>query len=172
MCMKATPEGCELRDELKETKAAVASLDTRLTKVENDVGSMRSETQEGIRALTASAGQLPRAGARGPRRGGFWGNVYPAARQFSETAGGTDMKALIKFCWNFLRDLAKRCWPALLPLALPAAPHAADAYTVTLHLQVPAIVDNMQSKGPQDAPVAADTRGAPAAVRRSTATTP
>ena len=26
MCMKSTPEGCELRDELKETKAAVAAL--------------------------------------------------------------------------------------------------------------------------------------------------
>jgi hypothetical protein len=36
--MKATPEGCELRNELMETKAAVASLDTRLTKVESDVG--------------------------------------------------------------------------------------------------------------------------------------
>ena len=58
MCMKATPEGCELRDELKETKTAVASLDTRLTKVEHDVGSMRSETQEGIRALTASVANL------------------------------------------------------------------------------------------------------------------
>ena len=58
MCMKATPEGCELRDELKETKTAVASLDTRLTKVESDVGKMRSETQEGIRALTASVANL------------------------------------------------------------------------------------------------------------------
>ena len=58
MCMKATPEGCELRDELKETKATVVSLDTRLTKVEHDVGKMRSETQEGIRALTASVANL------------------------------------------------------------------------------------------------------------------
>ena len=58
MCMKATPEGCELRDELKETKAYVASLDTRLTKVEGDVALMRSETQEGIRALTASVANL------------------------------------------------------------------------------------------------------------------
>ena len=58
MCMKATPEGCELRDELKETKAAVASLDTRLTKVESDVGEMRSETQEGIRALNTSVTNL------------------------------------------------------------------------------------------------------------------
>ena len=58
MCMKSTPEGCELREELKETKVAVAALDTRLTKVESDVGSMRSETQEGIRALTASVANL------------------------------------------------------------------------------------------------------------------
>lgn len=58
MCMKATSEGCELRDELKQTKAAVASLDTRLTKVEGDVALMRSETQEGIRALTASVANL------------------------------------------------------------------------------------------------------------------
>lgn len=58
MCMKSTPEGCELRDELKETKAAVSALDTRLTKVERDLGSMRSETQEGIRALTASIANL------------------------------------------------------------------------------------------------------------------
>ena len=58
MCMKATSEGCELRDELKETKTAVAALDTRLTKVEGDVALMRSETQEGIRALTASVANL------------------------------------------------------------------------------------------------------------------
>ena len=48
--MKATPEGCELRDELKEVKTATAALDTRLTNVEHDVALMRSETQEGIRA--------------------------------------------------------------------------------------------------------------------------
>ena len=49
MCMKEKPEGCELRDELKKTNAAVATLDTRLTKVETDVGKMRSETQDGFR---------------------------------------------------------------------------------------------------------------------------
>ena len=58
MCMKATPEGCELRDELKETKATVASLDTRLTKVEHDVGKMRTESQDGFKALTASLSNL------------------------------------------------------------------------------------------------------------------
>ena len=58
MCMKATPEGCELREELKETKATVASLDTRLTKVESDVGKMRLESQDGFKALTVSVANL------------------------------------------------------------------------------------------------------------------
>ena len=55
MCMKSTPEGCELREELKETKATVSALDTRLTKVEHDVGKMRSESQDGFKAINASA---------------------------------------------------------------------------------------------------------------------
>ena len=58
MCMKSTPEGCELREELKETKATVASLDTRLTKVEHDVGKMRTESQNGFKELTASLSNL------------------------------------------------------------------------------------------------------------------
>ena len=58
MCMKSTPEGCELRNELMETKATVASLDTRLTKVEHDVGKMRLESQDGFKALTASLSNL------------------------------------------------------------------------------------------------------------------
>ena len=58
MCMKATPEGCELRDELKETKTAVASLDTRLTKVEHDVAKIRSESAEGFKAGAEAMRQL------------------------------------------------------------------------------------------------------------------
>lgn len=58
MCMKSTPEGCELREELKETKATVASLDTRLTKVEHDVGKMRSESQDGFKAINVSLSNL------------------------------------------------------------------------------------------------------------------
>ena len=58
MCMKATPEGCELRDELKETKTAVASLDTRLTKVESDVAKIRSESAEGFKAGAEAMRQL------------------------------------------------------------------------------------------------------------------
>ena len=56
--MKATPEGCELRDEMKEVKTATAALDTRLTKVEGDFALMRSESQDGFRALTASVANL------------------------------------------------------------------------------------------------------------------
>ena len=58
MCMKATPEGCELRDELKETKTAVAALDTRLTKVEHDVAKIRSESAEGFKAGAEAMRQL------------------------------------------------------------------------------------------------------------------
>ena len=58
MCMKSTPEGCELRDELKETKAAVASLDTRLTNVEHDVAKIRSESAEGFKAGAEAMRQL------------------------------------------------------------------------------------------------------------------
>ena len=58
MCMKSTPEGCELREELKETKATVASLDTRLTKVEHDVGKMRTESQDGFKAINSSLSNL------------------------------------------------------------------------------------------------------------------
>lgn len=56
--MKATPEGCELRDEMKETKAAVASLNTRLTKVESDVAKIRSESAEGFKAGAEAMRQL------------------------------------------------------------------------------------------------------------------
>ena len=58
MCMKATPEGCELRDELKETKTAVAALDTRLTNVEHDVAKIRSESAEGFKAGAEAMRQL------------------------------------------------------------------------------------------------------------------
>lgn len=58
MCMKSTLEGCELREELKETKATVASLDARLTQVEHDVGRMRAEAQDGFRALDSSIANL------------------------------------------------------------------------------------------------------------------
>jgi len=58
MCMKATPEGCELRDELKETKAAVSALDTRLTNVEHDVAKIRSESAEGFKAGAEAMRQL------------------------------------------------------------------------------------------------------------------
>jgi len=49
MCMKSTEEGCVLSAQQKELKEKVAQMDQRLTKVEGDVGKMRSETQDGFR---------------------------------------------------------------------------------------------------------------------------
>ena len=53
MCMKATEEGCILQEQLQEVKETTANLDSRLTKVEGEVGKMRSETQEGFKAGSA-----------------------------------------------------------------------------------------------------------------------
>lgn len=58
MCLKSTEEGCVLKTQMEEVKEATAKLDTRLTQVEHDVGKMRSETQEGIRALNLSVDNL------------------------------------------------------------------------------------------------------------------
>ena len=49
MCMRNSEEGCVLANQQKELKAKVADMDTRLTKVESDVGTIRSETQDGFR---------------------------------------------------------------------------------------------------------------------------
>ena len=49
MCMRATEEGCVLADQQKELKAKVADIDGRLTKVETDVGKIRTEAQDGFR---------------------------------------------------------------------------------------------------------------------------
>ena len=49
MCMRATEEGCELAASQDELKKDVAALDARLTKVEADVGKIRSEAQDGFR---------------------------------------------------------------------------------------------------------------------------
>ena len=49
MCMRATEEGCELVASQDELKKDVAALDARLTKVEADVGKIRSEAQDGFR---------------------------------------------------------------------------------------------------------------------------
>lgn len=65
MCMRATEEGCVLAASQEELKKDVAALDTRLTKVETDVGKIRSEAQDGfrqgaeaMRAINASVSNL------------------------------------------------------------------------------------------------------------------
>lgn len=49
MCMKNTEEGCVLQAQQEQLKGKVENIDERLTKVETDVGKMRSETQEGFK---------------------------------------------------------------------------------------------------------------------------
>ena len=49
MCMKNSEEGCILQKQQEQLKDKVANIDERLTKVETDVGKMRSETQEGFK---------------------------------------------------------------------------------------------------------------------------
>ena len=58
MCMKATEEGCVLREQLDDVKKAQAAFDTRLTKVEDDVRDMRSESQYGFRAINTALAEL------------------------------------------------------------------------------------------------------------------
>ena len=53
MCMRATEEGCILSEQQKHLAGEVANIDERLTKVEADVGKMRSETQDGFKAGAA-----------------------------------------------------------------------------------------------------------------------
>ena len=49
MCMRNSEEGCILQEQQAQLKNKVENIDERLTKVEVDVGKMRSETQEGFK---------------------------------------------------------------------------------------------------------------------------
>ena len=49
MCMRNTAEGCALSTQLAEQANKVANIDERLTKVETDVGKIRSEAQDGFK---------------------------------------------------------------------------------------------------------------------------
>ena len=49
MCMRNSEEGCILQEQQAKLSEKVENIDERLTKVEVDVGKMRSETQEGFK---------------------------------------------------------------------------------------------------------------------------
>ena len=49
MCMRNSDEGCILQEQQVQLSQKVENIDERLTKVEVDVGKMRSETQEGFK---------------------------------------------------------------------------------------------------------------------------
>jgi hypothetical protein len=56
--MKNSDEGCILQEQQVELKKKVENIDERLTKVEVDVGKMRSETQEGFKAGAEAMQQI------------------------------------------------------------------------------------------------------------------
>ena len=60
MCKQLTESGdeCAFKKQLQEVQATTANLDQRLTQVEHDVGKMRSESQDGFRAINASIANL------------------------------------------------------------------------------------------------------------------
>ena len=65
MCMKSSDEGCVLQEQQAELKGEVANIKERLTKVETEVASIRSETQDGfkqaaqtMRAINTSVANL------------------------------------------------------------------------------------------------------------------
>ena len=56
MCKEST--NCELRDRVNELGEEVSDVKTRLTKVETEMGSMRSETRVGIQQLNEAVANL------------------------------------------------------------------------------------------------------------------
>ena len=56
MCKEST--NCELRDRVNELGEEVSDVKTRLTKVETEMGSMRSETRVGIHQLNEAVANL------------------------------------------------------------------------------------------------------------------
>ena len=58
MCMRSSEEGCVLAEQQKELKNEVDGLKERLTNVEHDVGKIRSEAQDGFKAINASLSNL------------------------------------------------------------------------------------------------------------------
>lgn len=58
MCMENSEEGSILREQQAELAKKVANIDKRLTNVEDDMGKMRSETQNGFKAGAQAMQQI------------------------------------------------------------------------------------------------------------------
>lgn len=56
MCKEST--NCELRDRVNELGSEVTDVKSRLSKVETEMGSMRSETREGMKQINAAVSSL------------------------------------------------------------------------------------------------------------------
>ena len=109
MCMKATTEGCVLQAQQNELKEKVAQMDERLTKVEGDVGKMRSETQEVFKAGAAQMHAINVA-------------VTNLGHDFGERMTNLDKRIIVeKEKWgDTLRWVVKLCAKALVAGALIA----------------------------------------------------
>lgn len=90
MCMKNSEEGCVLQEQQKQLADKVENIDSRLTKVETDVGKMRSETQDGfrqgaetMRAINASLSNL--AHDFGERMNGIDRRLVEEKQKWGET---------------------------------------------------------------------------------------
>lgn len=104
MCMENSEEGCILKAQQNELKEKVAQMDERLTKVEGDVGKMRSETQEGFKAGAAQMQAINTS-------------VSNLAHDFGERMNGIDKRLVTeKEKWGeCLRDILK--WTVRVVLA-------------------------------------------------------
>lgn len=104
MCMENSDEGCVLQAQQAELKGEVANIKERLTKVETEVASIRSETQDGFK----QAAQTMRA---------INTSVANLAHDFGERMNGIDKRLVTeKEKWGeCLRDVLK--WTVRVILA-------------------------------------------------------
>lgn len=109
MCMRATDEGCVLQEQQKELKEKVAQMDERLTKVEGDVGKMRSEAQECFRQSAETMREIN-------------GSVANLAHDFGERMNNLDKRIITeKEKWGeTLRSIVKWSAKVILVGALVA----------------------------------------------------
>lgn len=102
--MKATDDGCVLKEQQEKMRVQIENIDGRLTQVEHDVGKMRSETADGFRRGEETMGRL---------------NVSVAnlAHDFGERMNGIDARLVEeKQKWgNCLREILR--WAVRVILA-------------------------------------------------------
>ena len=115
MCMKNSEEGCVLQEQQKQLADKVENIDSRLTKVEADVGKMRTETQDGFRQGAEAMQQINKS-------------VANLAHDFGDRMNTIDKRLVAeKEKWGeVLRNIVK--WTARVILAGACAAMGVTAY--------------------------------------------